>query len=200
MLVDASADNCDEDLEYVCSCFSAITEDSEVAGFIFGGNLNICLNSTRHSFIINSLHAYNAVLAYEIYLDSHSFTFVSDCHNTTSWLDNVIVHCQLMSALNCFLIQYWLVSSDHRPIKFLFNACTSVCNVTEKNEAVLVGNWNVCIRIESNEIANCMNNYQQQVTLPSICYLHKRENKSNRESIDQYWNQILQHFSYSTLG
>jgi hypothetical protein len=72
-----------------------------------------------HNFIINSLHAHSAILADESYLDSHSFQFVSECHNT-SLLDHVIVNQQLLCTLKCYSIQYGLASSDYTPISFIF--------------------------------------------------------------------------------
>jgi hypothetical protein len=192
MPVNVPAENSDDDFEFLCSCLNGIIGDSIVAGFIFGRDLNFRLKSTRHSFIINSLYDYNAILADEIYLDSHSFTFISDCHNTASWLDHVIVNRQLMYTLNCFWIQYGLTASDNRPISFIFNAFTSLYNVTEKNETVLVSNWDACTGIELNDLAHCMNSLLQQVTLPSIFHMHKCENKRYREDISQYLDKILQ--------
>jgi len=55
-------------------------------------------------------------------MDANSFTYVSDCHRTTSWLDRVPVNHSLFNAISGMAVEYDYVSSDHRPLKFDFIA------------------------------------------------------------------------------
>ena len=53
-------------------------------------------------------------------LPIETFTYVSDAHHTTSWIDHVIMSSSLHDYCSAMSVLYGHVTSDHRPI-FLKN-------------------------------------------------------------------------------
>ena len=65
---------------------------------------------------MNLLVQHDAVMADRLLLQPDSFTYISDMHNTTSWLDHYVVNRQILCAIENMSIEYDLVTSDHRPM------------------------------------------------------------------------------------
>jgi exonuclease III len=118
MPVDVCAGQTDEDFEFVCGYLDALVLESHVNGYIFAGDFNFRHQSSRSKFILNSLAHHNATIADEHTMDSSSFTYISDCHNTTSWIDHVITNQNMLSSVSNMSVLYGVVSSDHRPLRF----------------------------------------------------------------------------------
>jgi hypothetical protein len=74
----------DKNCEFICGPLSSSIIDSQVCGFILAGDFNFSPHSVRHDFLVNSLATHCAVLADECPLITDSFTYVSDCHHSTS--------------------------------------------------------------------------------------------------------------------
>ena len=81
----------DEDFEFVCGCINALIVDSNASSYIFVGDFNFRFDSPRYNFILNCLSSHCAVLADQTLLNADSFTYVSDCHNMTSWIDHICI-------------------------------------------------------------------------------------------------------------
>ena len=100
MPVNVYAGQTDEDFEFVCGFLDALVLESHANGYIFAGDFNFQHQSTRSRFILNSLAGHNAIAADEYFMDPNSFTYISDCHNTTSWIDHVITTQNLLSSIS----------------------------------------------------------------------------------------------------
>ena len=57
---------------------------------------------TLESYLSDFLSA----TADKYYLDANSFTYVSDCHNTVSWIDHVYTNVILLPQLKDFAVLY----------------------------------------------------------------------------------------------
>ena len=54
-------------------------------------------------------------------MDSNTFTYVSDSHGTTSWLDHILCSSSVNNKLSHFLVNLDYVGSDHFPLSFEYD-------------------------------------------------------------------------------
>ncbi len=66
-------------------------------------------------------------------LPKHSYTYVSDSHNSVSWLDHCMSTVDMHQSLSSFEIVYDNVASDHRPMSFNLN-CTGIPLQSQKSQ------------------------------------------------------------------
>ena len=71
---------------------SASNEDSDISNFIILGDFNSAIDTAFESELLEFCTSYDLSISdYEFYgRDSGQFTYVSDAHSTTSWLDHII--------------------------------------------------------------------------------------------------------------
>jgi len=81
----------DEDFEFVCGTIDALLTDSSVNGFVIAADFKFRLTSAKHDFISNCLISHSPTTAHVNLLDDDSFTYISDCHSSTSWTDHVML-------------------------------------------------------------------------------------------------------------
>ena len=140
--------NFDEDFEFVCGCLNALITDSHVSGYIFAGDFNSRPVSTRLDFIVDCLAPHHAVVADLCLMDANNFTYISDAHSTTSWIDHIIVNRSLLSIITCMSVDYNSVVSDHRPLSFSFDAAiaisSSVTSHVFNTDTAYACNWEAC--------------------------------------------------------
>ena len=75
---------------------------------IFFGNLfkNFCLD---HDL---------SILDQDI-LPDNSFTYLTDCHGTTSWIDHCLCSFSLHHIITQMEVMHNVITSDHRPLAFI---------------------------------------------------------------------------------
>jgi hypothetical protein len=73
----------------------------------------------------------NLIMADAHFLDGDCYTYVSEAHNTTSWLDHVICTANSDSLIDSLSILYDKVSSDHMPLSFSINASRVQCKMIQ---------------------------------------------------------------------
>ena len=82
----------DPDFEYICGSLNALIGDCDVNAFLLAGDFNCQASSLRYNFLLESLRSHKIICADNSLLNSESFKYVSDCHNTTSWIDHVFTN------------------------------------------------------------------------------------------------------------
>jgi len=112
----------DQDFEFICGLLSALILDCDVNAFLFAGDFNFQFSSSRHDFFLNSLKHHTICSADNRYLNQDSFTYLSDCHNTTTWIDHVFPNVSLLPVFQDMSVSYGIVGSDHRSICFNISA------------------------------------------------------------------------------
>ena len=110
-------DNYDFYVEYLGK-LSAILEDCEFSKVAIIGDFNAAVNTTFENELLETCTKHELIISdYEHYgRNSSQFTFVSDAHSTTSWLDHIVCSFNLYVLLSDFCILDKLPSSDHLPI------------------------------------------------------------------------------------
>ena len=183
----------DEDFEFVCGCLNALIAESQVNGYILAGDFNFHLKSRRHKSIMKALDDHHAVLADEYVLNPGSFTYVSDSHNTTSWIDHVLTNQCMLSCLSNMSILYDMVSSDHRPLRFCLTT-DAVCSNngdSRHSECVrMVSDWSACSQYDIDNYTCGLEALLQSVPLPPICCTPRCGIKEHHNDIDAYYQSI----------
>ena len=186
--------NSDEDFEFVCGCLNALITDSHVSGYIFAGDFNFRPNSTRLDFIVDCLAPHCAVMADLCILEANNFTYISDVHSTTSWIDHIIVNHSLLCKISCMSIDYDSVASDHRPLSFKFDAETSIgptaTNDVSDADITYISNWEACSMANRSSYSAGLDELLQSVHMPSLCCIDKCTDSSHKKDIDQYLESI----------
>lgn len=196
MPVDSHAVASDEDFEFVCGCLNALVVDSNVNGYMFAGDFNFQLNSLRHKHIADTLAQHHVCIVDQLMLNPSSFTYVSDCHNTTSWIDHILVNHNLLDSISEVRVQYGTVASDHRPILCCLNNDVQINDgATHNSDSVnrsVVSDWMACSEIELNNFTACVTQLLQSASFPPLCCMHKCNVLEHRAHIDIYFNSIIE--------
>lgn len=181
----------DDEFEFVCGALSAMMVDTNVNHFIFAGDFNFRFLTNRHSFIMNSLSDYNVKCADQTYLLPDSFTYVSDVHNTTSWLDHVLVNSQLLNNIDNMCVNYNSIASDHKPVIFNVRAVahSQLQPAADDSDSLIVPDWDACTYLELSNYAAHLDQLLALVTVPDHCG-DTCSNINHMCILDNYYRQV----------
>ena len=191
-------DNYDLYVEYIGK-ISSLIEDSVTSNLIVLGDFNAAVNTLFESELVNMCNTHQLVVSdYKAYGrgDSGQFTYVSDAHFTTSWLDHVLCSQDIQSKLDSVKILDTLPSSDHLPISIAFNVhlqCfVSASSVYSSSRDKVIFNWAKANIDDINEY--CVNTYNNFATIdivPAIkCTNVNCTSIEHRHQIDLFYSQM----------
>ena len=108
-------------LEYICK-LSALIDEVSTSNLILLGDFNAAVNTRFVSELVDLCTRYSLIISdYITYgQDSGQFTYVSDAHHSTFWLDHIVCSHDIYSKLTLITIHDELPSSDHLPIICLY--------------------------------------------------------------------------------
>ena len=119
-------DNYDLYVEYLGK-LSAIVEDCHSTKIAIIGDFNAAVGTTFEDELLELCTNHELIISdYEKYgRTSNQFTYVSDAHSTTSWLDHIICSFDFYSIILDIFILDKLPSSDHLPLccRYRFDLC-----------------------------------------------------------------------------
>ena len=96
------------------------------------GDFNAHVSEDRSHLFGNELHNFcaneNYILSDIKFCDSGSYTYYSEAHHTTSWLDHVMCSQTAHTLIKDITVEYGAISSDHHPI-----ICTLEFNLDKIN-------------------------------------------------------------------
>ena len=108
----------------------------------------------------------NFKLSDKLLLPSNSFTYYSEAHSTTSWLDHCLSSHSVHCLIECVEILYGYISSDHHPLAMTLNIClqSQRVNAGKTYGTPSSPNWNnissdykYCYFLESGELLSKIN-------------------------------------------
>ena len=104
---------------------NAIVSDLSSTKIAFLGDFNAHINGIFYKELVNFCQNMNLVISDSKLLGeiSKTFTFVSDAHNSTSWLDHVLSSHTMHSCIDSITVLDKLPCSDHLPVSI-----SLVCN------------------------------------------------------------------------
>ena len=79
------------------------------------GDFNAC-SGNKFGKLLDTFSMENGfVISDKALMTSDTFTFVSDCHGTTSWLDHCLSSINFHNIISGIKVLQEYISSDHRP-------------------------------------------------------------------------------------
>ena len=112
---------CDDNRDTYMACVSRIqqvVEDANTTNIMICGDFNC--DPRQNDFFAETLNSFcidtGLLISDQLCLPNDAFTFVSDCWDTTSWIDHFLCSCDFHGLINNLTIDYGLTWSDHHPI------------------------------------------------------------------------------------
>ena len=194
---------CADNFEDYCNCLgkiAAIVHEADTRNIVITGDFNAGVNTLfEHELVELCKGEHLCISDYEMLgRNSGFYTYVSDAHHSTSWLDHVICSSNMHSAIGGINVVDKLPSSDHLPLVVTFSmkvvdsARVTSAHVNRGNAACQTTNW-------SNATANCKHAYAAESyrILGNVCIpdalLCKHVNCSNPDpivAIDDFYHSI----------
>ena len=128
-----SSDNYEEYCNYLGK-IASIIEEKDSSKIVIAGDFNAAVNSRFETELLDICDNFDLVIYdYEVFgRTSGTFTYVSDAHNSTSWLDHFICSHGVQSLVTDIHIIDKLPSSDHLPVGLVVSACV----ISDKHNSV----------------------------------------------------------------
>ena len=193
-------DNYDLYVEYLGK-LSAIIEDYESSKVGIIGDFNAAVGTTFEGELLEVCTHHELIISdYEHFgRNSSQFTFVSDAHSTTSWLDHIICSFNLFTILSDLCILDKLPSSDHLPIGcnlcFDLDTCMSTPSVSDSCDVKLPTmkcQWSKASDVEIEYYR--MKSYisLDTIFIPDVvkCVNNNCRSKEHQGQLDSYFTSI----------
>ena len=199
-------DNYDLFVEYIGK-ISSIIEESVTSNLIVLGDFNAAVDTVFESELLEMCKSHQLVVSdYAAFgRDSGQYTYVSDAHCTTSWLDHVLCSQDLQRKLRLINVLDKLPSSDHLPLSVIIDvqvqSVPSVSTICPSPRAKVIYNWT---KADTTDVNNyCMqtyNNFTKICIPPAIkCTNINCKSLEHRHEIDLFYSQICEALHCSSL-
>ena len=112
-------ENKDEFIYYLSKIDSMISSSPSPYVFTMGdfnANTNMRNNNLFGDLLVKYCREENLILSDLSFLPKDSYTFLSEAHSTTAWLDHMMSTSTAHSLINKMQIKYDFISSDHHPV------------------------------------------------------------------------------------
>lgn len=112
--------NVDDFLSYLCK-LGSMCDDINHPNLCFIGDFNASPSNSFGSFLTPFCVDFDLILSDYEYMPQESFTYVSDAHGSTTWLDHCLSSSSLHKSINSIEVLHQFISSDHKPLSVIFN-------------------------------------------------------------------------------
>ena len=141
---------CEDNKDAYTACISKllqVVEDADTSNILLCGDFN-CDPRQDDFFaqlLVNLCSDSGLVVSDNSFLPQDTFTFVSDCWSSTSWIDHILCSTDLHSIIQDIRIDYGQTWSDHRPIVASLNLqlSPSCANITQEESFFSSVNWDL---------------------------------------------------------
>ena len=193
-------DNYDDYVEYMGK-LSAIAEGCTSSKLAIIGDFNAAVETTFEAELLTFCTDREFTISDYAYFgrDSDKYTYVSDAHGTTSWLDHFICSHDLHSNIVEMKILEKNPCSDHLPIyaKFTLDFCSKIIDsstVTDRDAMFPSINcqWAKATDLDLENYRQGTHSKLRSITVPSIVYCKdaRCKNDQHRHLIDLYYDSI----------
>ena len=109
--------NIDKYLAYL-SKLNTMCETADDSCLCVLGDFNASDNNMFGQALHDFCTDYDFILSDKFLLPNDTFTYVSDSHGSTSWIDHCLSSAAFHQAIRCMSVLHDIITSDHRPLAF----------------------------------------------------------------------------------
>ena len=109
--------NIDKYLAYL-SKLNTMCETADHSCLCVLGDFNAGDNNMFGQVLHDFCTEYDFILSDKLLLPNDTFTYVSDSHGSTSWIDHCLSSDAFHQAIRCMSVLHDIITSDHRPLAF----------------------------------------------------------------------------------
>lgn len=161
-----TADQANVDFLDCLGKIQAIVEEASPCQLVLAGDFNAAPGRRQHEWILELCDDIDLTVVDENVLPPDSFTYVSDSHGSTSWLDHVLMSPGISSVCTCVRILYENIISDHRPISFSLNLGDLPRAEILRPTATMKVNWSLLTRDDLAAYSEAVYNRLSGVIIP----------------------------------
>ena len=199
-------DNYDLFVNYIGK-ISSIIEESVTSILIVLGDFNAAVDTVFEPELLEMCKSHQLVVSdfAAFGRDSGQYTFVSDAHCTTSWLDHVLGSHDLQRKLQLTNILDKLPSSDHLAFSVIIDvqvqSVPSVSTICSSPRAKVIYNWTKADTTDVNNycMQRCDNFSKICIPPPIKCTNINCKSLERRHEIDLFYSQICEDLHCSSL-
>ena len=192
---------CEQNRETYIHCLGAIKsliDEFPTTSFMIVGDWNANLKSGGNSMFGKPMSDFcqdnNLTISDKELLPESSYTYISESHNTCTWIDHIVSSNDIKTAIDNITIAYDVTESDHIPIIIHVNMqLTPVLS----NNSVNIGNrkikWDNFTKKDINDYCLLTDENLGKVRLHAntfACTNLKCENTNHRNNIDKLYVDI----------
>ena len=166
------------------------------------GDFNACKKNGFGVLLSNFCKNNNLIVSDEIFLPQDTFTYVSDCHGSTSWIDHCLSSSSFHQAITEMDILQDFFTSDHRPLAFTLHTPNlpqlEDHSVEIPNDKV---NWDKVSSNQKYEYSLLCKELLSQIHIADDildCKDPLCKNPIHIDSIANFYNQIVEALKYAS--
>ena len=145
-----------------------LCEAQQSSNLCIVGDFNANKESTCGQFFNNFCKEQGYIISNRSILPSNTFTYLSDSHHTTSWLDHCISSSTLHKSIKNISVLYDYITSDHRPLSITFR-CNLLPLLLSSDEATnqYIKSWNCAIPEQKKKYNMISSELLKDVSFPA---------------------------------
>ena len=170
---------------------SSIVGESGHSHVIIPGDWNAREDRVEFQWLRDFCHDSELVISDLNRLPGDSFTYVSDSHQTVSWIDHVIMSTSADRVCDNMRVIYDLIISDHRPISFTMNLGNLPHVENFKAPPSVKINWDQLSNDDFGSYANRVNVALDHIVIPIDALLcNGCSHTSHKAEISAYYEAV----------
>ena len=188
-----SPSNVEAYLKYL-GALQILCEAQQSSNLCIVGDFNANKESTCGQFFNNFCKEQGYIISDRSILPSNTFTYLSDSHHTTSWLDHCISSSSVHKSIKNISVLYDYITSDHRPLSITF-CCNLLPLLLSSNEPTnpYTKSWN-CASSEQKKKYNISSELLKDVSFPATamqCRNATCDDHSHLNEIILFYSEII---------
>lgn len=171
---------------------NSFVDDSPYSNIVLVGDFNAGPTNAFGRLLDAFCDDGNLLISDYSFLASESFTYISDSHNTTSWIDHCVTSSNMHQSISHMEVLHDFVISDHRPLSICLEASKLPDLVASSEKESLTGrvDWENL----TNEQLRCYyaasEIHLRRIGIPSQTNVEKGESANINRSIDALYHNI----------
>ena len=185
---DNRSDDCLILFQNVLGEIQSLINDIDSSNLILVGDFNSDWNRGRFWPYLAKFIEENSLLVGDNHLPADTFTYLSPSHNTTSWIDHVIISSNIQ--IRNVAIMYNHAVFDHFPLSFSLKFFSISRGIIEDEDYHVMNEFVDWSLFDETAVLNYNNSILSQISPFSLCFLN-RDDSNYQTNIDIFYNKFV---------